>query len=70
MPGLRDRLTDAGYGLGWSVVCRLPEPWAAVRREGSNYRTRAMPRLSPIDPALLNRSSRRRLKAALWFKRE
>ena len=28
MPGLRDRLTDAGYGLGWSVVCRLPESWA------------------------------------------
>ncbi len=27
MPGLRDRLTDAGYGLGWSVVCRLPESW-------------------------------------------
>jgi phosphatidylinositol dimannoside acyltransferase len=25
MPGLKDRLTDAGYGLGWSVVCRLPE---------------------------------------------
>ena len=24
----RDRLTDAGYGLGWSVVCRLPESWA------------------------------------------
>jgi lauroyl/myristoyl acyltransferase len=28
VPGLRDRLTDAGYGLGWSVVCRLPESWA------------------------------------------
>jgi KDO2-lipid IV(A) lauroyltransferase len=28
MPGLKDRLTDAGYGLGWSVVCRLPELWA------------------------------------------
>ncbi len=28
MPRLRDRLTDAGYGLGWSVVCRLPESWA------------------------------------------
>ena len=28
MPGLRDRLTDAGYGLGWSVACRLPESWA------------------------------------------
>jgi phosphatidylinositol dimannoside acyltransferase len=27
MPGLKDRLTDAGYGLGWSVVCRLPESW-------------------------------------------
>jgi phosphatidylinositol dimannoside acyltransferase len=28
MRGLKDRLTDAGYGLGWSVVCRLPESWA------------------------------------------
>ncbi len=28
MPGLKDRLTDAGYGLGWSVVCRLPESWS------------------------------------------
>ena len=28
MPGLKDRLTDAGYGLGWSVLCRLPESWA------------------------------------------
>ena len=28
MPGLKDRLTGAGYGLGWSVVCRLPESWA------------------------------------------
>jgi phosphatidylinositol dimannoside acyltransferase len=28
MPGLKDRLTDAGYGVGWRVVCRLPESWA------------------------------------------
>ena len=28
MPRVRDRLTDAGYGLGWSVACRLPESWA------------------------------------------
>jgi phosphatidylinositol dimannoside acyltransferase len=28
MPGLKDRLTDAGYGLGWSAVRRLPESWA------------------------------------------
>jgi lauroyl/myristoyl acyltransferase len=28
MPGLKDRLSDAGYGLGWLVVCRLPESWA------------------------------------------
>jgi len=28
MPGLRDRITDAGYGLGWSLVCRVPESWA------------------------------------------
>ena len=25
MPGLKDTLTDAGYDLGWSVVCRLPQ---------------------------------------------
>jgi len=29
MPGLKDRLVSAGYGLGWSVVCRLPEKWTA-----------------------------------------
>ncbi len=28
MPGLKDRLTDLGYSLGWSVVCRVPEAWA------------------------------------------
>ena len=28
MPGLKDRLIDAGYGLGWSVLCRVPESWA------------------------------------------
>jgi KDO2-lipid IV(A) lauroyltransferase len=28
MPGVRDRLIDAGYGLGWSVVCRVPLSWA------------------------------------------
>ena len=28
MPALKDTLTDAGYGLGWSVVCRLPQSWA------------------------------------------
>jgi phosphatidylinositol dimannoside acyltransferase len=33
VPGLRDRLVDAGYGLGWSLVCRLPESWA---RQGFN----------------------------------
>lgn len=27
MPALKDRLADAGYGLGWSLVCRLPESW-------------------------------------------
>jgi KDO2-lipid IV(A) lauroyltransferase len=25
---LRDRLTDAGYALGWALVCRVPESWA------------------------------------------
>ncbi len=44
MPGLKDRLIDVGYGVGWSLVCRLPESWMervfrfgadiAWRREG------------------------------------
>jgi len=27
--GLKARLVGAGYALGWSAVCRLPESWAA-----------------------------------------
>jgi phosphatidylinositol dimannoside acyltransferase len=27
MSGLKDRLASMGYGLGWSVVCRVPESW-------------------------------------------
>jgi phosphatidylinositol dimannoside acyltransferase len=27
--GWKDRLTSTAYGLGWSAVCRVPEPWAA-----------------------------------------
>jgi phosphatidylinositol dimannoside acyltransferase len=48
VPGVKDRLTDAGYGFGWSVVCRLPESWAqsafrffadlAWRRQGPGVR--------------------------------
>ncbi len=48
MPGLKDRLADAGYRLGWLVVCRLPESWAqgafrfaadlAWRRQGPGVR--------------------------------
>jgi phosphatidylinositol dimannoside acyltransferase len=48
MPGLKERLTDAGYGLGWRVVCRLPESWGqrvfrffadlAWRRQGPRVR--------------------------------
>ncbi|MHB1593901.1 MAG: phosphatidylinositol mannoside acyltransferase [Streptosporangiaceae bacterium] len=30
MPGLKSRLTAAGYGLGWSVLCRVPETWSAA----------------------------------------
>ena len=26
--GLQDWLTDTAYGLGWKLVCRMPEAWA------------------------------------------
>ena len=29
MPAFKDRIADTAYQLGWSVVCRLPERWAA-----------------------------------------
>ena len=29
MPGLKDKIVDVGYGLGWSLVCKLPEAWSA-----------------------------------------
>jgi KDO2-lipid IV(A) lauroyltransferase len=28
MAGVKDRLVALGYGLGWTVVCRVPESWA------------------------------------------
>jgi KDO2-lipid IV(A) lauroyltransferase len=27
---LRERVISAGFGAGWTLVCRLPEPWARV----------------------------------------
>ena len=27
MAALKDRLVDAAYGLGWSLVYRVPESW-------------------------------------------
>jgi phosphatidylinositol dimannoside acyltransferase len=28
MPGVKDRLVSVGYGLGWSAIRWVPEPWA------------------------------------------
>src|ERR1017187_3338406 len=49
MSALKDRLADAAYGLGWSLVCRVPESWArwvsqsagdiAWRRQGPRGQT-------------------------------
>jgi phosphatidylinositol dimannoside acyltransferase len=29
MPGLKDKIVSVGYGLGWSMLCKLPEKWSA-----------------------------------------
>ena len=28
MPSVSERLTGLAYGVGWKLVCRIPEPWA------------------------------------------
>jgi len=48
MPGLKERAVAAGYTLGWSLVCKVPESWSrrgfeffadlAWRREGPAVR--------------------------------
>jgi KDO2-lipid IV(A) lauroyltransferase len=48
MAGLKDRLVSAAFGVGWTLVCRLPESWAraifnfgadlAWRRQGGGVR--------------------------------
>src|ERR1039457_7608951 len=54
MPGLRDRITDAAYGLGWSVVCRVPESWArGAFRFGANIAWRRQgPRVQLLEANL------------------
>jgi phosphatidylinositol dimannoside acyltransferase len=54
MPGLKDRLIDAGYGLGWSVVCRVPESWArrAFRAAADIAWRRQGPRVQVLEANL------------------
>jgi KDO2-lipid IV(A) lauroyltransferase len=34
---LRERVISAGFGAGWTLVCRLPEPWTrALFRFGAD----------------------------------
>jgi len=28
VPGVKDRIVDAAFAAGWSIVCRVPESWA------------------------------------------
>jgi phosphatidylinositol dimannoside acyltransferase len=51
MPGVKDRLAVAGYGLGWSVICRMPESWArwAFRVAGDIAWRRQGPRVQVLE---------------------
>jgi len=65
VPGVKDRLTDAGYGLGWSVACRLPESRAqrgfrfaadlAWRRQGPGVLCRPDTRLHWLPCTVVGR---------------
>jgi phosphatidylinositol dimannoside acyltransferase len=79
MPALRPALTAWAYRLGWTVVCRVPEPLvepAAVRladriwaRRGPTVRRLEanLARVEPMDEATLRRLSRRGLRSYLRY---
>jgi phosphatidylinositol dimannoside acyltransferase len=51
---LKDRLIDVGYGLGWTVVCRMPEPWARLlfRSAADLFWRRRGPRVRVLEANL------------------
>ena len=55
MPGLKDKLADAGYAAGWSIVCRLPERWmqAAFRFAADIAWRRQGPRIQVLEANLV-----------------
>ena len=55
MPGVKDRINDAGYRVGWSLVCRLPESWAqrAFRFAGDIAWRRQGPRVQVLEANLV-----------------
>jgi KDO2-lipid IV(A) lauroyltransferase len=65
---VRDRLTDAGYALGWALVCRIPESWArgafqfgadlAWRRQGPGVRVLEANLLRVAGPSVTGKELR------------
>jgi phosphatidylinositol dimannoside acyltransferase len=65
---VRDRLTDAGYALGWTLVCRVPESWArgafqlgadiAWRRQGPGVRVLEANLLRVTGPSVTGKELR------------
>jgi phosphatidylinositol dimannoside acyltransferase len=51
---LKDRLAAAGYGLGWTLVCRMPESWArwAFQCAGDIAWRRQGPRVQVLEANL------------------
>ena len=54
MSRLKDRLADAAYGLGWKLVCRVPESWArwVFRCAGDIAWRRQGPRVQVLEANL------------------
>jgi lauroyl/myristoyl acyltransferase len=55
MPGVKDKLADAGYAAGWSIVCRLPERWmqAAFKFAADIAWRRQGPRIQVLEANLV-----------------
>jgi phosphatidylinositol dimannoside acyltransferase len=75
VPGIKAKLIGTAYALGWSAICRLPEPWAqgmfrfaadiAWQRQGKGVRVLEGNLVRVLGPQATGKELRRLSRAAM-----